>query len=149
MRDEFYGAEGRALQRDGQAYIAGINAYIDDALANPSLLPAEYAALGKLHRSRGRSTDLVAEASLIGGIFGKGGGRELDSALTLQRPAVKRFGARGGRRAWLDFRSKNDPEAPTTVRSGASPTRPAALLQARPGDSRRRARSSRHPWRRR
>src|SRR5581483_5543527 len=55
------------------------------------------------------------EASLIGGIFGKGGGRELDSALTM-RAFVKRFGRRAGRRAWRDFRSANDPEAPTTVR---------------------------------
>jgi acyl-homoserine lactone acylase PvdQ len=28
---------------------------------------------------------------------------------------VKRFGERVGRRAWADFRSRNDPEAPTTV----------------------------------
>lgn len=111
--DEFYGAEGRALQRDGQAYVAGINAYIADALSDPSLLPAEYAALGKSPLPW-TVADVVAEASLIGGIFGKGGGRELDSALTL-RALQRRFGTRGGRRAWLDFRSKNDPEAPTTV----------------------------------
>ena len=113
LADEFYGREGRQLQRDGGAYIAGINAYIEDALANPTLLPAEYAAIGKLP-TQWNVGDLVAEASLIGGIFGKGGGRELDSALTLQR-LQRRFGARRGRRAWLDFRAKNDPEAPTTV----------------------------------
>ena len=28
---------------------------------------------------------------------------------------AKRFGRKAGRRAWLDFRAKNDPEAPTTV----------------------------------
>ena len=47
LADEFYGNQGRTLQRDGQAYIAGINAYIDDALSNPSLLPAEYAGAGQ------------------------------------------------------------------------------------------------------
>ena len=46
---------------------------------NPTLMPAEYAALGKLPQPW-KATDVVAEASLIGGIFGKGGGRELDSA---------------------------------------------------------------------
>jgi len=58
---------------------------------------------------------VVAEASLIGGIFGKGGGRELDSAQLMQS-FEKRFGHKAGRRAWLGFRSKNDPEAPTTVK---------------------------------
>ena len=110
---EFYGAEGRALQRDAQAYIDGVNAYVADALTNPALLPGEYAALGRTPEPWD-VTDLVAEASLIGGIFGKGGGRELDSALTL-RTLQERFGARAGRRAWRDFRAKNDPEAPTTV----------------------------------
>jgi len=113
LADEYYGKEGRALQRDGQAYIDGINAYVQDALANPTLMPAEYAAVGKAPAPWSVS-DLVAEASLIGGIFGKGGGRELDSALTL-RAIQRRFGARAGRRVWSDFRAKNDPEAPTTL----------------------------------
>src|SRR4051794_10615416 len=113
LADEFYGNAGRMLQRDGQAYIAGINAYIDDAGANPALMPAEYAALGKLP-AQWQVTDLIAEASLIGAIFGRGGGHEVDSAQTLQA-LVKRFGSAGGRRAFTDFRAKNDPEAPTTV----------------------------------
>jgi acyl-homoserine lactone acylase PvdQ len=110
---EFYGAEGEALVADLQSYADGINAYIAEALANPTKLPAEYAAIGKLPQPW-ELTDSVAEASLIGGIFGKGGGRELDSAQTMQA-FVDRFGRRAGRRAWLGFRSKNDPEAPTTV----------------------------------
>ena len=57
---------------------------------------------------------MIATASLIGGIFGRGGGSELRSA-ELEQAFVKRFGKRAGRRAWSDFRSKNDPEAPTTV----------------------------------
>ncbi len=61
-----------------------------------------------------KPTDVVAIASLIGGIFGRGGGNELNSALTMQA-FVERFGAKAGRSAWLGFRSKNDPEAPTTI----------------------------------
>ena len=61
-----------------------------------------------------KPTDVIAIASLIGGIFGRGGGNELNSALTMQA-FVERFGARPGRKAWLGFRSKNDPEAPTTI----------------------------------
>jgi acyl-homoserine lactone acylase PvdQ len=76
-------------------------------------MPAEYAALGKLPQPW-KATDVVAEASLIGGIFGKGGGRELDSAQLMQA-FEQRFGRQAGRQAWLGFRSKNDPEAPTTL----------------------------------
>ena len=108
-----YGQDGVDLVNDLQGYTDGINAYINEALADPSKLPAEYAALGKVPEPW-TLTDSVAEASLIGGIFGKGGGRELPSALTMQA-FVKRFGKKAGRKAWSDFRSKNDPEAPTTV----------------------------------
>src|SRR3954471_19589445 len=109
-----YGADGQKLKSGGEAFVAGINTYIDEALMDPTKLPAEYAALGKTpeHFSL---TDVIAEASLIGGIFGKGGGAEVKSALVL-RELEKRFGVRKGRRAWADFRSKNDPEAPTTIR---------------------------------
>ncbi len=110
---KFYGKAGRKLVADVKAYVAGINAYIEDAKANPTLMPSEYAALGKLPQPW-KPTDVVAEASLIGGIFGKGGGRELDSAQLMQA-FEKRFGRKAGRRAWLGFRAKNDPEAPTTV----------------------------------
>jgi acyl-homoserine lactone acylase PvdQ len=110
---DFYGTAGRKLVADVKSYVAGINAYIADAKSDPRLMPAEYAALGKLPQPW-KATDVVAEASLIGGIFGKGGGRELESAQLLQA-FQKRFGRKAGRRAWRGFRSKNDPEAPTTV----------------------------------
>jgi acyl-homoserine lactone acylase PvdQ len=108
-----YGDAGRQLVERGNAFVDGINAYIDKALSDPAKLPAEYAALGKTPQ-QWSLRDVIAEASLIGGIFGKGGGNELRSALLLQA-LQKRFGARKGRRAWADFRSKNDPEAPTTI----------------------------------
>jgi acyl-homoserine lactone acylase PvdQ len=108
-----YGPEGQQVFDDAQAYIDGINAYIQDAMTNPALMPAEYAAIGKVPEPW-ELTDIVAEASLIGGIFSVGGGGEVDSA-TLLREFQERFGRRAGRRAWLDFRRRNDPEAPTTV----------------------------------
>src|SRR5207302_133810 len=104
------------LVSDATNYVAGVNAYIDKA-TNPiftaSLLPAEYAALGKLPQ-HWKLTDVIAEASLIGGIFGKGGGNEVHAALALQA-FERRFGKRGGERAWTDFREANDPEAATTI----------------------------------
>ena len=126
---EMYGKEGVRLQNDVLAYIDGINAYIADALGDPSLMPAEYAALGKAP-TMWDVTDVIAEASLIGGIFGKGGGREVDSAETLQA-LVRRFGRRAGRRAWLDFRAKNDPEAPTTILRRRFPYQTASAFSRR------------------
>lgn len=107
------GEAGRRTAADLAAYVEGVNAYIAAALADPTLRPAEYALLGKPIEPW-RATDVIAIASLIGGIFGRGGGEELRSALTL-RAFEARFGRRAGRRAWLGFRAKNDPEAPTTI----------------------------------
>jgi hypothetical protein len=65
-------------------------------------------------------TDVIATASLIGGIFGKGGGREVDAAKVLEE-AIARFGGQG-RAVFGDFRRAEDAEAPTTA-SGAFPYR--------------------------
>src|SRR3954466_6190005 len=108
-----YGAEGAKVKAGAEAFVDGVNQYINEALLDPTKLPAEYAALGKTPEHF-KITDIIAEASLIGGIFGKGGGAEVKSAL-LVRALEKRFGTKKGRRAWADFRSKNDPEAPTTI----------------------------------
>ncbi len=108
-----YGDVGSEAKRNLQHYVDGINAYIGAAIGDADLMPAEYALLGKSPQLW-KPTDVIAVASLIGGIFGKGGGREVDSARTMQA-FVTRFGRDAGRRAWLDFRSKNDPQAPTTV----------------------------------
>lgn len=108
-----YGVAGAQVVADVQNYVAGINAYISAAQLDPLLLPAEYLAIGKTPQPW-TPTDVIAEASLIGGIFGKGGGNELHSALALQA-LERRFGRKAGERAWSDFREANDPEAPTTI----------------------------------
>jgi hypothetical protein len=132
-----YGAKGQEAVDNVNAYVDGINAYIAAARLNPTLMPGEYAAFGKSVEDW-KPTDVVATASLIGGIFGKGGGNELNSAQTLQA-FEKRFGVPDGRTAWSDFRSKNDPEAPTTVLrkafpyNTASPFSPRGLALPDPG----------------
>ena len=108
-----YGQAGQQAVEDLQSYIDGINAYVAAASVNPALKPAEYALLNK-PMELWKPTDVVAIASLVGGIFGRGGGNELASAQTMQTFEA-RFGRKAGRKAWLDFRSKNDPEAPTTL----------------------------------
>ncbi|HEY8502742.1 MAG TPA: penicillin acylase family protein [Solirubrobacterales bacterium] len=110
---QIYGQAGQQAVDDVNAYVEGINAYIAAATLDPKLKPGEYTLLGK-SMEPWKPTDVIAIASLVGGIFGQGGGNELRSALTMQA-FVERMGKKAGRKAWLGFRSKNDPEAPTTI----------------------------------
>ncbi|HET9074399.1 MAG TPA: penicillin acylase family protein [Solirubrobacteraceae bacterium] len=108
-----YGSAGEQLVQDVNSYVDGINAYVAKIHADPTLMPFEYTAIDKTPQPW-QATDVVAEASLIGAIFGKGGGNELNSALT-EEAFTRRFGARTGRTLWANFREANDPQAPTTV----------------------------------
>jgi acyl-homoserine lactone acylase PvdQ len=117
--DDLYGAAGKQIQDDAQSYVDGINAYINEAKLDPlNKLPGEYGAINQPTGPQPwKVTDIIATAALVGGIFGKGGGRELPSALVYQA-AQKRFGAKKGAKVWADFRSAEDPEAPTTIHDG-------------------------------
>jgi acyl-homoserine lactone acylase PvdQ len=147
LADEVYGAEGTQLQHDVDDYVAGINQYVAEAIVTPALkMPAEYAAIGKPLQPW-KVTDVIATASLIGGIFGKGGGGELGNA-EVNSAAKARFGAGPGEGVWADFRQANDPEAPTTVhgqsfpyqdRTGVDPDavaipKPGSLVDGSPDD---------------
>ncbi len=109
------------------AYIAGMNAEQDAlcpaktasvplpgglGLGFGAHCPVEYAALQRPPTPYTRA-DVVAIASLVGGIFGTGGGGQYTNAIWLQQLQHK-FGATVGRRIYDDLREKNDPEAPTT-----------------------------------
>jgi acyl-homoserine lactone acylase PvdQ len=93
------GAKGRRVVRLIDAYIAGINAW--------------YRKAG-LPLRRWTRQDVVAVGSLIGAIFGSGGGdetRRTNFLALLQR----RLGAEGGRSVWEDLRLRDDPEARVAV----------------------------------
>ena len=107
------GEEGVRICADADAYTAGVNAYINEARRNPSKLPGEYPALQQQPEDW-RNEDIVAIASLVGGIFGKGGGSEVASGRFLSQLQDK-YGAAEGRRIYDDFRSANDPDAPVTI----------------------------------
>jgi hypothetical protein len=79
-------------------------------------------------------SDVVYIASLVGGIFGKGGGTEATNARWLQQ-LQRTFGDTDARGVYEDLRFRNDPEAPATASvpfpyEGATvdPTRPGAAL---------------------
>jgi acyl-homoserine lactone acylase PvdQ len=131
-----YGAAGTQMVSDLNSYVAGINAYIAAAKSNPTLMPFEYTAIDKTPQPW-QPTDVIATASLIGAIFGKGGGNEVQSALT-EEAFVKHFGLKAGRAAWENFREADDPSAPTTVSKPFpyetdSPFAPRGLAMPDPG----------------
>jgi acyl-homoserine lactone acylase PvdQ len=112
---KYLGAQGRQIVTDVDNYIAGINQYIEEARLDPTKMPGEYAAIG---RPQGpdlfKPADLIATAALVGGIFGKGGGEELQFS-AIADALQQRFGRRLGMRVFKGFRSAEDPEAPVTV----------------------------------
>ncbi|HET8976763.1 MAG TPA: penicillin acylase family protein [Solirubrobacteraceae bacterium] len=90
------GPDGAQLYADAQSYINGINAYIAAAkqpLNTLSMMPAEYAAIGQPQGPAPFTLEnLVSIATLVGGIFGNGGGRQLQNAM-LYESMARRFGA--------------------------------------------------------
>jgi acyl-homoserine lactone acylase PvdQ len=110
---KLYGAQGALAKKLIDNYVDGVNAYIAQTRTNPTLLPADYAAALQppLDWSDG---DVVAISGLIGGIFGKGGGSEVANAALLQY-LQKNLGAAPGKAAFTQFKSQNDPGAPTTI----------------------------------
>jgi hypothetical protein len=79
-----YGADGQQVVDDATSYVAGINLYIDEAKLNLTLMPAEYPAINRpLGPDPWKLTDLLATATLIGGILGQGGGNQLSWAQIL------------------------------------------------------------------
>jgi acyl-homoserine lactone acylase PvdQ len=124
LGDDLYGARGAQLQQDATNFVAGINHRIAEIRANPALMPGEYSFLGHPAGPEDfKVTDVISIASLVAGIFGKGGGNEVNAALALQA-AQKRFGRKAGLAVWRDFRSANEPEAPTTVEGERFPYMP-------------------------
>jgi len=126
--DDDLGAQGAQLQRDLAAYVDGVNAYIGAARAG-LYLPGEYTALGRLNGpDPWRATDVVATASLVGGISAA------VAAARWRRPSRwsrRRRGTAPTRAVWCGRRSgrrttpRRRPRC-TTARRSRTSTRPRA-----------------------
>ncbi|MFF5440233.1 penicillin acylase family protein [Streptomyces achromogenes] len=119
------GARGQQALADVTAYLDGINAYID-ASDSGRYFPGEYVLTGHKDSITNagtidhfKVTDLVALASVIGSLFGSGGGGEVDNALSLLA-AQARYGVAEGTKVWESFRERDDPEAALTLHNGES-----------------------------
>ena len=105
---------GPIAKQDLLDYVDGVNQFIDEASADPTLLPAEYPAL-QLTPEPWLPTDTVAVASLIGSQLGVGGGNEIANANFVKVLEGQGFNRKQATKILRDFRFSNDPEAPTTT----------------------------------
>ncbi|MFD4528025.1 penicillin acylase family protein [Streptomyces sp. NPDC058470] len=119
------GARGQQALADVNAYLAGVNAYID-ASDSGRYFPGEYVLTGHKDSITNagtidhfKLTDLVALASVIGSLFGSGGGGEVNNAISLLA-AQSQYGVVEGTKVWESFRERNDPEAALTLHDGQS-----------------------------
>lgn len=129
-------AQFLSLDRESQqallGYLAGINRYISEAVADEDKLPVEFRNAGILP-SPWTVLDLVATVVFYVRRFGEAGGYELESLKALRALQAK-HGEQKGRAIWDAVVVTNDPESPTTV-----PPRPAGK-QASDGDEAEQAR---------
>ncbi|MDT0331784.1 penicillin acylase family protein [Nocardiopsis lambiniae] len=114
------GERGRQALDDVEDYLKGVNAYIDQA-DRGRYFPGEYVLTGHKNAitNAGRiehftATDVVGIAAMVGGIFGGGGGGEVQSAIVLAN-FQDRYGAEEGLALWHDWRMENDPEAVVSI----------------------------------
>ncbi|MBQ1098175.1 penicillin acylase family protein [Streptomyces sp. b94] len=124
------GERGELALADVDAYVAGVNAYID-ASDKGRYFPGEYVLTGHKNAITNagtiehfKRTDLIALASVIGSLFGAGGGGEVSNALSLLA-AQEKYGVAEGTKVWESFRQRNDPEAVLTQHAGSFPYLPA------------------------
>lgn len=119
------GERGKQAFEDAQAYVDGLNAYRKKS-KNGRYFPGEYVLTGKIDAITNigeiepfKVTDMIALASVVGGLFGNGGGGEVESALSLLKSQEK-YGVEKGTKVWESFRARNDPEAVRTIHDGTS-----------------------------
>ncbi|MCW2546547.1 MAG: hypothetical protein JWN96_1007, partial [Mycobacterium sp.] len=108
------GATGKALVTRLDAFVSGVNA------ARQAMCPTVTAAtcptpyrLLKLTPTPYTRADVVYAGSLIGGIYGRGGGQEAQNAVFLRQLQAK-LGDALGRAVLSDLRDPQDPNTPVT-----------------------------------
>jgi acyl-homoserine lactone acylase PvdQ len=136
------GMDGTQAQEDVEAYVAGINQYIDDVTAaapGAEPVPVEYTLLG-LELRPFTARDVIAVTTLVFSRFAVGGGGE-DRQVELLHGLDVLYpdDATTARQLWRDIRQANDPERPNTASgtfaSQSPPTIDEAACPLSPGFS--------------
>lgn len=107
-----YGETGSELVAMIDAYVAGVNRYIELARQDPAKMPVEFLATHSTP-ALWKPTDVVAISTLIA-LEATGGGAEVQNAALL-RYLQAHFGASEGRTIFDDLKEQNDPAAPTVL----------------------------------
>ncbi|WP_304451398.1 penicillin acylase family protein [Nocardiopsis sp. YSL2] len=114
------GERGAQALADVDAYLEGVNAYIEEADGNRTF-PGEYVLTGHKDAITNAGdiepftpTDVVGIAAMVGGIFGGGGGGEVRAAV-VRANFLDRYGAEEGAELYAAWRTENDPEAVVSV----------------------------------
>ena len=109
-----FGATGVLTQEAIKNYVDGLNGWLVAALADPTQLPAEYAALQVVPQPF-KVTDVVAVATLIQATFAAGGGGELANA-RLQQALAGKYPPAVAKGIYRDLLNREDPGAPVTTK---------------------------------
>ncbi|WP_019611074.1 penicillin acylase family protein [Nocardiopsis sp. CNS-639] len=136
------GERGEQALADVDAYLEGVNAYIEEADDNRDF-PGEYVLTGHKDAITNAGeiepftpTDVVGIAAMVGGIFGGGGGGEVQAAVVLAN-FRDRYGAEEGAELYRAWRMENDPEAVVSVEGefpyGGTPENPVGEAVPDPG----------------
>ena len=103
------------ISSDADNYIAGINQYINEAKLDPTKMPGEYAALGHPQgRSRGSAPTSSRPPRSSAGSSARAAATRSRGPRSSTRSTLASEEARA-KGVFKDFRSAEDPEAPTTV----------------------------------
>ena len=104
----------KALQEDLKAFVAGINAWIDQANSDPSKLPFEFTMTGESPIPPWTIDDSMGLQDFLILTFGAGGGNELQYAVLAKR-LIAKLGEEDGLRAFSDLVRTRDRDAEPTI----------------------------------
>jgi penicillin amidase len=102
------------IKTDAQAFVDGVNTYINEVKLNPLKIPAEFVLLADLPIKPWTIDDSLAFGEYAGRFFGEFGHGELEMAAARARLEA-RYSAATARKIFDDVFPADDPSAPTTI----------------------------------